>query len=114
MDESENSLHQDTAEIAPLSRKEQRRNPRAKISKPLRVRPVDPNYKEEVQTTLNASRNGLYFTTPAEHYYVGMLVRVTFPYVGLDPCHSEYSGEVVRIEKLQDGRFGIAVRILLR
>ncbi len=114
MDESENSLHEETAEIEPHSRKEQRRSPRAKISKPLRVRPVDPNYKEEVQTTLNASRTGLYFTTQAKHYYLGMLVRVTFPYAGLDPCHSEYSGEVVRIEKLGDGRFGIAVRILLR
>ncbi len=114
MGKSQNLLQQQTAEIAPLPQKEQRRGRRAKISKPVRVRPLDPNYKEEVQTTLNASRSGLYFTTRAGHYYLGMLVRVTFPYAGFDPCHSEYSGEVVRVEELEDGRFGVAVRIYLR
>ncbi len=114
MSKAENSLPKETAEIAPLPQKAQRRGRRAKISKPVRVRPVDPNYKEEVQTTLNASRSDLYFTTRARHYYAGMLVRVTFPYAGFDPCQSEYSGEVVRIEQLKDGRFGIAVRIYLR
>ncbi len=114
MGKSQSLLQEETAEIAPLPRKEQRRGRRAKISKPVRMRPVDPNYKEEVQTTLNASRSGLYFTTRAEHYYVGMLVRVTFPYAGFDPCQSEYSGEVMRVEQLEGGGFGIAVRILLR
>ena len=114
MSKSENSSREETAKIAPLPQKEQRRGRRAKISKPVRVRPVDPNYKEEVQTTLDASRSGLYFTTRARHYYVGMRVRVTFPYAGFDPCQSESTGEVVRVEQLEDGRFGVAVRILLR
>ena len=97
-----------------LPRRELRRNPRAKISKPVRVRPSDPRYQEEVQTTLNASRDGLYFATGAEHYYLGMRVCVTFPYASNDLCNMELLGEVVRIERLADGRRGIAVRMMLR
>lgn len=103
-----------TAVITALPRRELRRNPRAKISKPVRVRPSDPRCQEEVQTTLNASRDGVYFTTGAEHYYPGMQVRVVFPYASNDLCNIELLGEVVRIERLADGRRGIAVRILLR
>jgi hypothetical protein len=114
MGEQDNSSPAERAVVSPLSPKELRRNRRVKISKPVRVRPWDPKYREEVPTTLNTSRDGLYFTTSAEHYYVGMRVRVTFPYAALDPCNCEYSGEVVRIDRLEDGRLGIAVRILLR
>ena len=64
-----------------------------------------------MQTTLNASRDGLYFATGAEHHYLGMKVRVTFPYASNDLCNMELLGEVVRIERLPDGRRGIAVRM---
>jgi hypothetical protein len=43
-----------------------------------------------------------------------MRVRVTFPYHLPDPVETEYLGEVVRVERLDDGRFGVAVRFLLR
>lgn len=64
-----------------------RRSRRIKISQPVRLRPSDPNYTEEVQTTVNLSRDGLYFTTALKHYYVGMQVRVTVPYRPSDPVH---------------------------
>ena len=114
MSEQGKACATETAVVTPLPRWELRRNPRAKISRPVRVRPSDPRYQEEVQTTLNASRDGLYFATGAEHYYLGMHVRVVFPYAANDLCHMELLGEVVRIERLADGRRGIAVRIVLR
>ncbi len=114
MSEQGKSCATERAVVTRLPGKDLRRNPRAKISKPVRVRPSDPRYQEEVQTTLNASRDGVYFTTGAEHYYTGMYVRVVFPYALNDLCNMELLGEVVRIERLPDGRRGIAVRILLR
>ncbi len=98
-----------------VPQKEKRRKPRAKISKPVRARPVDPSRAQEVQPTLNASRDGLYFTTSAAHYYAGMHSRITFPYVSpVDNRNLEQLPDVVRVDRLEDGRFGIAVRILLR
>jgi hypothetical protein len=105
----------ETIEAELVPQMEKRRKPRAKISKPVRACPVDPAYKEEVQPTLNTSRDGLYFTTSAAHYYAGMHLHITFPYVSpVDSCNLEQLADVVRVDRLEDGRFGIAVRILLR
>lgn len=93
---------------------ERRRTRRAKISKPVRTRPSDPKYQGEVRTTSDASRDGLYFTTWAEHYHVGMSLSVIFPYASVDLGNGESAGRIVRIDRLTDGRFGIAVQILLR
>jgi hypothetical protein len=103
----------ETAVIVPVAEKDRRADRRVKISRLTLVRPSDPKYKEEVHTTLNASRDGLYFTTRAKHYYVKMRLSVTLGYAPNDPCNSASFGEVVRIEQLEDGRFGIAVRILV-
>ena len=104
----------ETTANAQLKQTERRRSRRAKISLPVRCQPEDSRYEEEVRSTLNASREGLYFTAWAEHYYIEMRVQVTFPYASVDPCNREYIGEVVRIDRLKDGRLGIAVKILLR
>jgi hypothetical protein len=103
----------ETAVVAPVVEKDRRAERRVKISRLTLVRPSDPKYKEQVHTTLNASRDGLYFTTGAKHYYIGMRLRVTSGYAPNDPCNSVSFGEVVRIERLKDSRFGIAVRILV-
>ena len=44
---------------------EQRRSRRAKIAKPLRVRPSDPRdeHFEDLPISVNASKEGIYFTT---------------------------------------------------
>lgn len=104
----------EAAVIVPVAQEERRKGRRVKISLPMLVRPSDPKHKEEVQATLNASRDGLYFTTRAEHYYVGMRLSVIFGYAPTDRCNSASSGKVVRIDRLEDGRFGIAVEILVR
>jgi hypothetical protein len=99
--------------IAPAAQKDRRGDRRAKISRLALVRPWDPRYKEELDTTLNTSRDGLYLTTRVNHYYVGMRLSVTM-YGHNDPCNPWSLGEVVRTDRLQDGSFGIAVRIVMR
>lgn len=94
--------------------KERRRNPRVKMARPVLVNPHDPFYLEEVQTTVNISKDGYYFTTAANHYYMGMPVGVTFPYTPGDPCNMEKQAKVVRIDKLPEGKFGIALQLILR
>jgi hypothetical protein len=114
MEASESTIREERAVIAPATQEDRRRSRRVNISKPVRVRPSDPKYKDEVRNTLNASRNGLYFATWAEHYYVGMSLGVTFPYASVDLGNGESVGRIVRIDRLPDGRFGIAIQILLR
>jgi len=93
--------------------KECRLTPRETLSEPVLVRPCDPVYPEEICTTANVSRSGLYFTTITDHYYVGMNVIVALNFGPDDPIHREHVGDVVRVEKLRRGKWGVAVRILM-
>jgi hypothetical protein len=104
----------ETAVIAPAAEQEHRANRRVKISRPVLARPSDPKYKEEVQVTLNISHDGLYFRTRAKHYFVGMRVSVILGYIHNDRYNSTSLGKVVRIDRLEEGSFGIAVQIQLR
>lgn len=93
---------------------EKRHSRRAKIAKPLRVRPSDPrdDHFEDMPVSANASREGIYFTTRRQGYYKGMRVFVTFPYASAnDPANSEYMGEIIRVEELPNGKFGVAVHL---
>jgi hypothetical protein len=95
---------------------EVRKSRRAKIVKPLRVRPSEPRdeHFEDLPTSINASKEGIYFQTRREAYYKGMRVFVTFPFSSAhDPMNCEYVAEVVRVEKLPNGKFGIAVHLLM-
>ena len=93
-----------------------RRRPRTKFPQSVRVRPSDPkdlNF-EDVQETLNTSREGLYFTTRLDSYYPGMRLFITFPYSSpTDPINCEYIGEVLRVEQLGNSHHGIAVHLLM-
>jgi hypothetical protein len=94
--------------------KEARRNRRAKIAKPLRVRPSEPrdDHFEDLPISVNASKEGIYFHTRRDNYYKGMRVFVTFPFTSAhDPMNCEYVAEVVRVEKLANGRFGVALHL---
>ena len=90
---------------------ERRREPRAKLSQRVRVRPLDSNYAKEVCTTLNVSRNGLCFVTSAGHYLSGMEVYVIRNFYPDDPMGREEAGKVVRVEKLRTGKWSVAVRV---
>jgi len=93
---------------------QQRRSRRAKIAKPLRVRPSEPRdeHFEDLPVSINASKEGIYFHTRRNTYYKGMRVFVTFPFTSAhDPMNCEYVAEVVRVESLANGRFGIALHL---
>jgi hypothetical protein len=101
--------------VAPLRKGERRRKRRAGVSLALRVRPADAKdgIFEEIRSTRNASRDGLYFITPTKRYYEGMQLRVTFPYQPSAGIGSwENRAEVVRVEERADSRMGVAIRLL--
>src|SRR3974377_2494134 len=95
---------------------EQRRSRRAKIAKPLRVRPSEPRdeHFEDIPVSINASKEGIYFQTRRENYYKGMRVFVTFPFTSPhDPMNLAYVAEVVRVDNLPNNRFGVALHLLM-
>jgi hypothetical protein len=93
--------------------KECRSTPRETLSEPVFVRPSDPLYPEEICKTANVSRSGVYFVTSTKHYFVGMNVVVTLNFGADDPIHREQIGDVVRIEQLDEDKWGVAIRILM-
>ena len=104
------------AEEAERAPSEHRRSRRAKIARPLRVRPSEPRdeHFEDLPTSLNASKEGIYFVSRRQNYYKGMRVFVTFPFNSQhDPMNCEYVGEVVRVETLPNGKFGVALHLLM-
>ena len=93
---------------------EPRKSRRAKIVKPVRVRPSEPRdeHFEDLPTSVNASRDGIYFMSRRNNYYKGMRVFVTFPFTSPhDPMNCEYVAEVVRVEELPKGKTGVAVHL---
>jgi hypothetical protein len=110
MDDSSSNSGSSPA-IAPAV-SELRRARRAKLARPMRVRPSEPrdDHFEDLPNSVNASKHGIYFVSKRSTYYKGMRVFVTFPYTSAhDPMNSEYLAEVVRIDTLPNNRFGIAV-----
>ena len=99
---------------AALSDTDRRRKRRAKMTQPVRVRPSEPisNDFDEVLATINVCRDGIYFPTGRESYKEGMRLFVTFPYRGASEMNLEYIGRVVRIDRLPDGKLGVAVHLL--
>jgi hypothetical protein len=93
---------------------DRRRTERVAVSMPVRVCSSDgePENFEEVSSTLNACRDGLYFATKAQSYKVGMSLVVTFPYSRTTERNVHFFGKVVRIDALPDG-FGIAVELVM-
>jgi hypothetical protein len=120
MGKARNSKESLSAVVTPIpdyqrrGRNERRCRERLNVSLPARLRTFDVEYwrTEEVQTTLNFTRNGLYFTTWTEHYALGMRVLVTLPYRSAGSAHREYLGRVARLERLADGRLGVALQFV--
>lgn len=93
---------------------ERRRTERVDVSLPVRVcySQGAPDQFEEVSSTLNACRDGLYFATKVGAYKVGMSLVVTFPFSQAAERNVHFFGKVVRIDALSDGSFGIAVELM--
>lgn len=105
-----------TPEGAEKQYADKRRSRRAKIARTLRVRPSEPRdeHFEDLPVSINASKEGILFKTRQATYYPGMRVFVTFPYSSPhDPMNCEYVAQVVRVDKLPNGRFGVAVNLLM-
>jgi hypothetical protein len=95
---------------------EKRLSARAKISRILRVRPSGPDdeHFEELLVSTNVSKHGIYLHTRHSDYYQNMRLFITFPFTfDQDPTKREYLAEVVRVEKLNDDRIGVAVRLIM-
>jgi len=98
-----------------ISEENRRRNPRARISLPIRVRSADfvDDQVDEVRATINVSRGGLYFISQRSSYHRGMKVLLTIPFRDfVADAGPEERGEVVRVDHFKDGRAGVAVRLL--
>lgn len=93
---------------------DRRNSRRTNLAQPALIRPADPQYQEEVRATMNLSFDGLYFTTTAQHYTVGMKVEVIYPYRPGNPFPLARTvvGEVVRLDRHSSKYWGIAVKIL--
>jgi hypothetical protein len=91
---------------------ERRKAPRAKLPRIVQVRPSDVRLPAEVCTTANFSKTGFYFETSFGHYYAGMNVSVARNFRADDTVHREETAKITRVEKLEDGRWGVAIRIL--
>ena len=94
---------------------ERRRTRRVRMGQSLRVRPSDPKDDpfDEIGTTKNVSRDGVYFATQRKNYYLGMRLFVTLPYHSpINTLNHEYIGQVARVDDLGDGQYGVAVRLL--
>jgi hypothetical protein len=84
------------------------------MAQPVRVRPSEPGAHDfdDVLATLDVCRDGIYFPTERDTYKEGMRLFVTFPFRGESEMDSEYIAQVVRIDRLPDGKFGVAVHLL--
>jgi hypothetical protein len=91
---------------------ERRKEPRAKLAQLVRIRPLDPHYPAEVCTSVNLSLSGIYFATSLEHYCPGMNVYITRNFRPDDPSNREDAGTVLRVDRLRNGKTGIAVSIV--
>ena len=98
-------------EEASPNRSDRRREPRVQVDRLVYVQRADSGdaYFEEVRSMRDLSRSGFYFITERDSYQPGIQLHV-IPAFG---CFNlEYLGEVVRVEQLPLGEFGVAVRLL--
>jgi hypothetical protein len=98
-------------EEASSDRSDRRREPRVQVDRLVYVQRADSGdaYFEEVRSMRDLSRSGFYFITERVSYQPGNHLHVV-PAFGC--LNLEYLGEVVRVEELPFGEFGVAVRLL--
>lgn len=97
------------------ARQYHRRSRRIGISQLVRLVPFIPRGElfDEIGTTSNVSREGLYFLTKREHYQEGMRLLVTLPYhLPRERGDHAYLAQVVRVELFDNGQRGVAVQLL--
>ncbi len=95
----------------PTESKERRRQPRTNCSEVAFIRPFDSRLPPDSCKTFNISEDGLYLATSADHYVRGTNVYVTSDFQPGSMVHIATAGIVVRVEKLEDHKWGVAIHI---
>jgi hypothetical protein len=91
--------------------KDRRRQPRTNLTQTVFIRPLNSRLPPDSCTTFNVSQGGLYLATTARHYAPGVNVYVTSDFQSDSPVNYAMSGVVVRVEKLENGQWGVAIHI---
>jgi hypothetical protein len=91
---------------------ERRCEPRTNLSQAVYIRPFDSRLPPDACATFNISQNGLYFATSADHYTPGMNVYMTSDFQPGSVIHFATAGVIVRVEKLEGDKWGMAIQIL--
>jgi|SRR5450631_1304879 PilZ domain len=95
----------------PTESTERRRQPRTNLSEVIFIRPSDSRLPPDSCTTVNISQDGLYLATLADHYAPGVNVYVTGDFRPDSSINYATAGVVVRVEKLRDDKWGVAIHI---
>jgi hypothetical protein len=100
--------------MSPMNEPDKRRSRRIRIGQPLKIRVLDPKDAfEERSVTKNVSREGIYFESTVAAYREGMRLYVTVPHhEPRSEQDREYLAQVVRVERLEQERRGVAVQFL--
>lgn len=111
MNELEQRIFSLKEEEVSSDRLERRREPRVQVDRLVYVQTANSESGrfEEIRSMRDLSRSGFYFITERVSYRPGIQLHVV-PAFGC--LNLEYLGEVVRVEQLPFGEFGIAVRLL--
>jgi hypothetical protein len=75
------------------------------------IRPLDSRLPPDFCITFNVSQDGLYLATLTSHYAPGVNVYVTSGFQPGRPMTYALAGVVVRVEKLEDDKWGVAIHI---
>jgi hypothetical protein len=101
--------------MASVTKNDQRRRPRVRLSCDVRMRPSLPGQDnfDEILSSENSCRDGFYAATACKHYKRHMRVFVAIPYTTAPGAiNRDFVGEILRVDNLPDGRQGIAVQLL--
>jgi len=102
----EKALTLDVLGVTAVLPEDRRYNTRDRLVRDISIQSLDPSQPQLVGTVIDLSRDGLYFTV-SSRFEVGTPLRLRF-----SSCRSECLCEVVRVESLPQGRFGVGARIL--
>jgi len=95
----------------PTESTERRRQPRTNLSEVIFIRTSDSRLPPDSCTTVNISQDGLYLATLADHYAPGVKVYVTSDFQSGSPMNYATAGVVVRVERLKDDKWGVAINL---
>ena len=100
-----------TADPSGVKSDEKRGSRRVDTEQMLRVEPFDAKDGSfcDVTPALDAARNGLAFASKHPVYYLGMKLRITYPYTASMQAH--HIGKIVRIQRLDANFHRISVQL---